>query len=186
MRAVDWMISEDPPSLATPWIMTVRLDLLLNFLWGRWGWGWYPNHPLFSLVSRHTNTESACLPVLAGGSKKFERENQPEDKCPGRVKARHRVSTRAVREGRSVRSVPPRCLLVPSGLGQLWADLTQFFRTSFVLRTMLNNFIWLPWRVPFHRWHWCPKRVTRVPSASFRVDWRVVGLACNPAPTPTP
>lgn len=39
---------------------------------------------------------------------------------------------------------PPPCLLVPSGLGQLWADLTQFFRTSFVLSTVLDNFIWLP------------------------------------------
>lgn len=48
--------------------------------------------------------------MLAGGSKKFEGENKPEDKCPGRMNARHRVSTWAVREGKgvwSVKSVPP-------------------------------------------------------------------------------
>lgn len=60
------------------------------------------------------------------------------------------------------------------------AHLTHryLFRTCFVLGIGLDNFIWGPIQSlkAFHRWHWCPERVSSVPSVLIHS-----GLTCGAA-----
>ena len=130
----------DPPSSGTLWVTTVILSGL-----GKTSW------PLFSFITEPVNIHPACLVASTGSCKKFWGENQREDKCLGRVDARHRARPGLWGKGSGAGGLwglAPRAVglgAFPGGPDRRVSAMSrlnsQLLSTCCVLGTVLDNFI---------------------------------------------